>query len=157
MASHAYIIWISVFAYAFHIFEEFVFNWRDWAESTLTLKVSWPIFYVANATVMIAGISTAMVGWDAPAFALIIPALQLINGLLFHIFPTIVQRRFSPGVITSVLLFLPIATWAYVGANLDGVLTRWVFIFSLVFGGLIMATPIVFLKLKAYFKLSQEY
>ncbi len=78
-----------------------------------------------------------------------IPALQLINGLGFHIFPTIAQKRFSPGVITAVLLFLPIASWCYYGAYQDGVLTVQNCLLSFLFGGLLMASPFIFLRIKA--------
>ena len=154
MFSHEYIIWICVFAYAVHILEEFILNWRDWAESAIGLKnLSWPIFYVVNSGVIVTGISSAMVGWHAPVFALIIPALQLINGIFFHILPTVKQRRFSPGVITATILFLPIASWAYVGAYLDHMLSIQTVALSFVFGGLLMSTPIIFLTIKEKYNL----
>ncbi|MBA3721874.1 MAG: HXXEE domain-containing protein [Parachlamydiaceae bacterium] len=85
-------------------------NWKHWSETTLGLiTLSWTDFFVANAAVIITGICGGMVGWKLPCFALILPALQLINGIEFHILPTIIQRRFSPGVLTAILLFLPIA------------------------------------------------
>ena len=149
MSSHAYVLWIALAAYAVHVLEEQSLGWKDWAQSCLHLKaISWPTFYVANAAVMVLGISSAMVGWQLPAFGLIIPALQLINGIFFHIAPTLVQRKFSPGVITAVLLFLPISICSYVAAYRDGVLTPGVAAVSLALGGLVMASPIVFLRLK---------
>lgn len=146
---HEYLLWISLFAYAFHTYEEVMLNWKKWAETALGLKnLTWADFYVANSAVVVAGVCAAMVGWKLPCFALLLPALQLINGLGFHIFPTLIQKRFSPGVLSATVLFLPIALWNYYGAYQDGVLTIRTTLLSFLFGGILMATPFVFLKLK---------
>ncbi len=152
--SHEFILWIALAAYALHVLEEQALGWKHWAESCLGLKgLEWATFYVANAAVMFLGIAAAMVGWKFPVFALVIPALQLINGVFFHIAPTIVQRKFSPGVITATLLFLPISVWAYLGAYRDGVLTPQVLIGSLILGALVMASPLIFLRIKGLLKI----
>lgn len=154
---HEYILWISLFAYAFHIFEEKIFNWKYWAESSSGLKgLTWTDFYVANAAVVVTGLSAAMVGWRLPGFALTLPALQLINGIGFHLLPTLLQRRFSPGVITSTFLFLPVALWAYYGAWADGVLTVVQALLSFVIGAIIMTSPFAFLKIKASLNIPDE-
>jgi len=153
--THEYLLWISLFAYAVHICEEKVLNWKDWAQSTSGLKnLEWSDFYVGNAAVIVAGVCTAQVGWRCPSFALLLPALQLINGLFFHVIPTIVWRKFSPGVITSCLLFFPIGILAYWGAWADDVLNTYVVILSLVFASLVMALPFLFLKLQVILKKS---
>ncbi len=147
--THEYFLWICLFAYAVHIYEETVLNWKDWAESVSGLKnLEWSDFFVANAAVIVAGACAAQVGWRFPSFALLLPSLQLINGLFFHVIPTIVWRKFSPGVITSCLLFFPIASLTYWGAWVDNVLNINVVIFSLLFGSLVMALPFIFLKLQ---------
>lgn len=51
-------------------------------------------------------------------------------------------------VITATLLFMPISIWIYYGAYLDGILTGYVGVISFILGGLLMASPIVFLKLR---------
>ncbi len=146
---HEYLLWLSLFAYAVHIFEETALDWQHWATKALGLEnLIWRDFFVANGTVIVTGVCAAMIGWKLPSFALIIPALQIINAFGFHIFPTIFQKRFSPGVITAVLLFLPIASWCYYGAYQDGVLNMQNTLLSFVFGGLIMASPFIFLKLR---------
>jgi hypothetical protein len=147
---HDYLLWLALAAYAVHVLEEATLNWKKWASDSLHLtNVEWPIFDVANMAVMFIAIAAAMVGWKLPAFALIIPALMLINGIFFHILPTILQRKFSPGAITATLLFIPIATWIYYAAYQDEVLSLCVGLGSLVLGGLLMASPILFLKLRA--------
>jgi hypothetical protein len=53
-----------------------------------------------------------------------------------------------PGTITAVLLYLPVAAWAYYGAYLDGVLTPQVIVVSSLGGALLMAFPVSMLWLK---------
>jgi hypothetical protein len=87
--------------------------------------------------------------------ALAFPALMLINAVFFHIAPYVVTRgRFSPGLITAILLFLPIGTACYVVANDAGVLNTSNLIGSFVLAALLMAMPIVLLHIKsmAYFR-----
>jgi len=89
-----------------------------------------------------------MIGWRLPEVSLTFPALTLINSLFFHIGPTLVQRRFSPGTIIAALLFLPVGIWAYYGVYLDRVLTIRAGVLSALGGVLLMAYPIVLLRIK---------
>ena len=138
-----------------HILEEFAFDWKGWAENVLHFPVGWDHFAVVNGLVIVLGVSCAMVGWNAPEFALCMPALMLINATFFHVVPFIVTRgRFSPGLLTAMLLFYPIAIWAYWGAKLDGVLSGRALWGSLLIGAALMASPIVMLtlRLRPYFQ-----
>ena len=147
--SHEYIIWIAMFAYAFHVVEEYTLDWRDWAIAVLKLPVTWTHFALVNALVVVLGVSCSAVGWFLPAYALALPALMLINATFFHVLPFVTtQGRFSPGLGTSVLLFYPLGVWAFYGAHLDGVLTIQVALLSVLLGAALMASPIVLLKLR---------
>lgn len=146
--NHEYLLWICTAAYAVHVMEEHQYNWRDWARQVLELPVDWPTFYVTNAAVIALGVCCAMVGWRLPAFSLTLPALMAINAVFFHILPTIAKRRFSPGLMTALFLFLPLAWYTFHCASRDGVLTTRVLLCSLAGGALLMAYPIVLLKTK---------
>lgn len=147
--THAYILWIATFAYALHIVEEFSFDWKNWALNVLHLPVSWSHFAVVNGIVIVLGISCSEVAWLCPEYALAFPALMLINATFFHVLPFLTTKgRFSPGLGTAVLLFYPIAIWAYYGAYLDGILTPLNVVLSFVLGAALMASPIVMLKLR---------
>lgn len=147
--SHAYILWIATFAYALHVVEEYTFDWKGWAENVLKLPVNWVHFAIVNGVVVVLGISCSQVAWSLPVYSLGLPALMLINATFFHVLPFLTTRgRFSPGLGTAVLLFYPIALWAYYGAYLDGVLTPVTLLLSFVVGALLMASPIVMLKLR---------
>ena len=94
-----------------------------------------------NAVLVIAAIVLASIGWKRPTLSLIIPAATLVNAIFFHIVPTIVQRRMSPGVYTAALLYLPFSSWAFVGARRDGVPGRAIAVASV--AGTLMMTAVV--------------
>lgn len=144
-----YLLWIATAFYAAHIMEEFAFDWRSWASKRINLPVNWQWFHIVNAAVVLLGICCASVGWRLPEFSLIYPALMTINAVFFHILPSVILRRISPGIVTALVLFLPIATAIYAAAVQDGVLTPRALTVSTLGGILTMAYPIVLLKAAA--------
>jgi hypothetical protein len=138
-------MWLCLAAYSLHVLEEFVFDWENWARNVLHLPAQWGDFYITNVVVIVVGIVAAEIVPTLPAVALGFPALMLINATFFHVAPVIWTRgRFSPGVITAVLLFFPLGIETIRSAHADGATLATAF----GVGALLMATPIVFLKLK---------
>ena len=116
--------WLAMAAYALHIMEEYTFNWRNWARAVIKLPVEWSDFYVTNAVVIALGIAQAQLAPALPLAPLMFASLMLINAVFFHLLPVLRTRgRFSPGVVTAVMLFFPggLAVWwrAAVGWVLD--------------------------------------
>jgi hypothetical protein len=140
--------WILTVAYAGHILEEYVLDWRTWAENMSKLKLEWSEFFVANFAVIVLGICCSSVGFTCPLFSYMFVGLAVINGIFAHIGTTIVKRKFSPGVITSVLLFIPVCTWAYMIAAQNGILTLSFLTITLGRGLLIMSFPILLQLIK---------
>jgi hypothetical protein len=145
--NHDFLLWVCTAAYSMHIVEEFTLDWRDWARDVLRLRVDWPHFFVVNAAVIVLGVCFAQVGWRLPEMSLMYPAIMIINAIFFHILPTLTQRRFSPGTLTAVTLFLPVGLWTYFGAYADGILSGTTIAVSLVGGALLMASPVVLLRI----------
>ena len=145
--SSEYVLWIATAAYGLHILEEYA-NLRGWARNILKLPVDWNTFYVVNALVVVLGFCCAVVGWRRPEFAMAFPAVMVVNATVFHVLPVLTTRIFSPGVITAVILFYPVAGWAYYGAWTDNALDTWVAVSSSILGILLMACPIILLKIK---------
>jgi hypothetical protein len=139
-------LWLAVAFYAAHILEEFTYDWKSWVKKTTGLPVDWQAFYITNAAVIILGISCAEIGWRLPEFSLIYPALMVINAIFFHLSPTFFYRRYSPGLITALIFFLPLSGWLYYGAYQDNVLTGRALLFSTIGGVLVMAYPFVLMK-----------
>ena len=143
-----YIFWVALVAYAIHILEEYTYDWKSWAQKIMKLDVEWGNFYVTNVVMLFIGLACAEVGWAHQTFSLMFPALMLVNALYFHILPYIrSNRKFSPGMITAIFLFLPIGIKCFTIAMAIGVFTKSL----LIAGGagvLLMALPIVLLKTK---------
>jgi hypothetical protein len=152
--NHEIWLWVATAAYGLHALEEFMLDWKDWANNVLKLPVDWPIFYVVNALVVVLGIIASAIGWRLPTLSLSFPALMLINAVFFHILPFAVKKKFSPGLISAVVLFLPIGTGLFYGANRDDVLSVMTVIGAFALGAGLMAYPIILLKLrdKPFFK-----
>jgi hypothetical protein len=141
--------WLATAAYAIHVLEEYMLNWRDWARGALKLQVDWVTFYVTNAGVIVLGIVAAEIAPQLPSLALCFPALMLVNATFFHVLPTLAMHgRFSPGLLTAILLFYPIGVFSYLTAYRAGVLTLNCLVISGAGGVLLMATPIVLLKIR---------
>jgi hypothetical protein len=149
------LIWLATACYALHILEEYELNWRDWARAVVKLPVEWNDFYVVNALVIVFGMVAANLAAHWPLPALTFPALMLINATFFHILPTLqTGGRFSPGLFTAIGLFWPVGVACYWRAMADGALGTATFIGSLALGALLMATPVVLLKIRSrpYFR-----
>lgn len=141
--------WLAMAAYAVHILEEYTFDWRNWARGVIGLPVEWTDFYVTNAVVVALGIAQGMLAPTLPWAPLTYAALMLINAVFFHILPFVVTRgRFSPGLATAVVLFLPLGLAMFVVAADEGRLGLSTAIGAVVGGALLMASPVVMLKLK---------
>lgn len=149
------LLWVATACYGLHILEEYQLNWRGWARTVLALPVEWSDFYVVNALVIVFGIVAANLAGRLPGLALAFPALMLINASFFHVLPTLrTGGRFSPGLFTAVVLFYPVGIACYWRAAADGTLDIDALLASLVIGAVLMASPIVLLKIKGrpYFR-----
>ncbi len=144
--------WALTVAYSAHILEEYVLDWRTWAQQTSNIQMRWSEFFVANFAVIILGISCSTIGYTCPIFAYLFVGLAAVNAVFAHIGTTIVKRKFSPGLITSIFLFLPICIWAYMVALNKGLLTVPFLLISLVGGFIIMAFPIMLQLVKLKLK-----
>jgi hypothetical protein len=136
--------------------EEHALGWQGWAAGVLGRRFgiapTWTDFWATNGLLIVFGISAAVVGWQAPGFALAFPALCLINALFFHVVPSLTADRPNPGLFTAVLLYLPIGIWAYIAAGDDGVLSAWTFLLSFLLGAVAMAAAVGVLMLGRRFR-----
>jgi hypothetical protein len=147
--------WLAMAAYSVHILEEYQVDWRNWARAVIRLPVEWSDFHVTNAVVVTLGIAQAMLAPTMPLAPLLFASLMLINAVFFHILPMVrTGGRFSPGAVTATLLFLPagIAVWRCVAR--DGVLDMAVGVTAVLGAAVLMAFPVVMLRLKSkpYFR-----
>ena len=114
-------LWVVAASCALHVTEEYFTGWQSWALETLGIVMPTMRFLGANAVLVVVAVCLARVGWRRPTLSLVIPAATLVNAVFFHIVPTVVQGRASPGVFTATLLYVPFSSWAFLGARRDGV------------------------------------
>jgi len=140
------VFWICLLAYGLHVIEEYDLGWQPWAVQVLGLPVTWGDFFITNGFgVMPLGLVAGSLGWSVPAASLLLPGVMLVNASVFHILPSVRSAAYSPGLISALLLFLPLGGWCMVTALLhhkDSL--KLVTPLSV----LLMAFPVVMLKLK---------
>jgi hypothetical protein len=81
-------LWLCVGAYGAHVLEEFIFDWRGWANNVLHLPARWDDFYVTNCLVVVVGVVAVMIAPAWPAVALGFPGLMLINAPSCTFYPS---------------------------------------------------------------------
>ena len=114
------VFWLPFVFSALHIVEEFVWPggflawYRDYRpEIAASLTPRYVI--VVNLVLLIAGFT---LGWLGPTWSrglslwLILAALLAANAI-FHIIGVLRLRRYSPGVVTSIILYLPLCILGY--------------------------------------------
>src|SRR5262245_21619721 len=141
-------LWVVAVSCALHVTEEYLTGWQAWAVETLGIRMPTAPFLTANAVLVAAAFVLASSGWSRPTLGLVIPSATLVNGIFFHIRPTVVQGRVAPGLFTAAFLYVPFSSWALLGAWRDGVPRRSI-AWALVAGTVMML--MVVLSARAFF------
>lgn len=124
-----WLTWAAVFAYLVHQFEEHGIDAQDKAyafrgflcgEIGFTDANSCPvplafITAVNIAAVWVAGPLSALLATRWPVIGLSFFAIPAIN-LFAHVFPALIQQTYNPGLVTGVVLFLPLSLLAFAAA-----------------------------------------
>jgi hypothetical protein len=104
------LVWLLVLSYLLHVIEEWLGNFPEWLARIDGDGVSRQAFVVINAialVVMIAGARAAIrreaYGW----IAIGIGTLLLVNAVA-HLLGTLYTGVYSPGLITGIVLYLPL-------------------------------------------------
>ena len=150
--SHSWVLWVGVIAAALHVLEEYAEGWVTWANYEIGPRLGVTFtesdFFLTNAALVFMALAGAAIGWWAPAISLAVPALFVINAVFFHMVPSARGDRLTPGTLSAVFIYLPVATWMFWAAAEDGQLPAETFIGAFIIGAALMASPLVFLVLK---------
>jgi hypothetical protein len=142
-ATNEWTLWAVAVSCVLHPAEEYFTGWQGWARQTLGIVMPTATFLVANMLLaLFAFLVARQVGWRRPVLSLVIPSATLVNAIFFHILPTIVQDRVSPGLYSAALLYVPFSSWALVGAARDGVAWRAIAT-AMVLGTLVMVSVVL--------------
>lgn len=137
--------WLAVGAYALHILEEHILGWHGWARKNMNLSMEWDSYTTVEIVLLILGAIAAMLAPALPVLALAYAAFLVINVTFFHLLPMIITGgKFSPGVISGILLFYPIGYYAYAGSGMPQNVVVW----SVVIGAAIILWPVLLLKIR---------
>jgi hypothetical protein len=151
MDTNSWVLWVGVIAAGLHVIEEYAEGWLNWANQEIGPRLGVTItpgdFFITNAALIFFALAGAAIGWWAPAVSLAVPALFIINAVFFHMVPSLTGERLTPGTLSAVFIYLPVAAWMYWAAAEDGVLGFGTVVLSLVLGAAFMAYPIAMLVL----------
>jgi len=139
--------WLAVAAYALHIVEEHILGWFDWARKTMNISLGWEQYVITEVAILILGLTAAMLSGtpQGPTLVVAFTTLLLINVVFFHLLPMLVNGgRFSPGVISGVFLFLPLAWHVYNTQKMTGNDLFW----AVLIGVALIVWPMLLLKLR---------
>jgi hypothetical protein len=105
------LIWLLVCAYAAHVIEEYLAGFPQWIAVIAGRSMPTTVFVGINATAFVgmvlaarAAIRSEALGWLAVALATVL----FINALA-HLGASLVTGSYSPGLVTGVVLYVPIA------------------------------------------------
>ena len=112
------VFWLLPFAALLHVFEEFVFpggfgNWDRENRPAFAASIT-PRFHVTINLVFVSLCFLPLVlhGEYSVAWWLCMASVVFVNAL-FHIRGTLRTRKYSPGLATSIILYLPLSVYGY--------------------------------------------
>ena len=150
--SHSWVLWVGVIAAALHVIEEYSEGWVTWANFELGPRFGVTItekdFFLGSRGLIFIALAGAAIGWWAPAISLAVPAFFVLNAIFSHMIPSARGDRLTPGTLSAVFIYLPVAAWMFWAASEDGQLPFGTFVGAFIIGAAIMAFPLVALILK---------
>jgi len=116
--------------------------------------VTAPVAAVINSLQLLLCVVAIVVGRNVLAFSMSVASLLLINSLM-HIMGCIIVRGYAPGVITGILLYMPLSVYAYYLFFSSGQLTANEFIVTGILGALYQIVPMSYFGLASAVRRTQ--
>jgi hypothetical protein len=112
------LLWLFVPAYGVHLAEEWLANFPDWIARIVGRPLPEPAFFFINGCALVlivaairAAVRDAQNGWMAVAIATIV-----LTNAAAHVAGTALTRSYSPGVISAIVLYVPLGTLTMIRA-----------------------------------------
>jgi hypothetical protein len=134
-----WVFWALAAAAVIHVLEEYLGDRVDSVQEYVP-GVTLRQFAIVNAAFVVLCGAAAVVGAKCLLLALSVASLVLINAGI-HVVSTIILRRYSPGVASAVLLYIPLASYAFYAAAGSRQMSLAVGIGAVFLGALWMAVP----------------
>jgi len=133
---------ITIPAAMVHVAEEYKFGWVEWANSFIS-GVTVKQFIIINCFFMLLCILAAILNNSLMLFSSSIFSLLLINSVV-HIVPTIKQGKYSPGLFSAILLFIPIGTVGISSILSENLMSSNELVVSIIIGLFWMGIPFIY-------------
>lgn len=106
-----------------HVTEEFFLpggflNWVKKNAPSVRRRINAKLAVIINTLFLLLCLSAVFLGGHYPFFALSIAGLLLVNGTA-HLTGSIAKRSYSPGLITSLLFYIPLPVYIFISFNLS--------------------------------------
>jgi hypothetical protein len=119
LISPTIIRWLPLVAVALHLIEEFLWpggfaDWYRWYRPERAVSVTTGFLVRINALLVLLARAPGVNGFTTYGVALwlVVASIAAANGA-FHIWATVARGRYSPGVITGTIVYLPLAAFGF--------------------------------------------
>ena len=125
-------LWLPLIAVGLHIFEEFVFpgGFADWYrqyDPPAAASITPRFLVIANVILIVLCLVPPLIGATVRGMGYWLIASAVCAGnALWHCYAVWNKRRYSPGVVTGVLVYLPLAIYGVLAFVLTGFLSPFV-------------------------------
>jgi hypothetical protein len=120
MISPALIPWLPLGAVLLHLFEEFVWpggfaEWYRWYRPERAASVTTGFLVWINVLFVAMALIPVVMGFRpyGVAFWLVVASIAAANGM-FHLWAVLRTSRYSPGVVTGGVVYLPLAVFGFI-------------------------------------------
>ena len=114
----ATLLWLLVAAFAIHVAEEWFAGFPAWVASVVSQPMPPAAFLIINGVamaLMIVGVRAAIRSERSGWIAVTIATIALVN-TLSHFAGAVVTRGYAPGLISAVLLYVPLGSLTMIRA-----------------------------------------
>jgi len=146
MDTHSWVLWVGIIAVGLHVMEEYTEGWLVWANRQagprFGITFTQADFFFAAFLLIFYALAAAAIGWWAPAVSLAVPALFVVNAVFLHMIPSARSDRLTPGTLSAVFIYLPVAAWMFWAAAEDNVLSFGTLVLAFLLGTALMYYPL---------------
>lgn len=137
------LIWLLPVAFIIHVVEEYLTGYPAYAEAVTGHPMALPMFLGSNLLFIL--IMTLLTRWaartrkpDAVFWTLVWAAANLFWNFVYHGVAVMAHDRYSPGLVTGTLIYLPLSILVWRAALAEQQITTGRLTAAIALGGMIM-------------------
>jgi hypothetical protein len=141
-----WIFWAILGASLLHVVEEYSTDWVDSVRDFIP-RVTVRRFWIVNLVFISTCLVGAIVNEIHIIFSLSMAGLILVNAFT-HIVVSYLKRSYTPGLFSSIFIYIPVSTYAFYNSLISGISTINEAAFAVMLGVIWMSLPIAYLLLE---------